>query len=480
MYENPTAPLPDGPFEADWHSIASQYRVPDWYRDAKFGIFIHWGPYSVPAFQDEWYPRKMYLKDDPAFAHHAKTWGPQNTFGYKDFIPLFKAEKFDANAWAELFHRAGARYVVPVAEHHDGFAMYDTALSRWSAAKMGPKRDVIGEIAAAVRKRGMKFGLSNHRAEHWWFMEGGRDCDSDVNDPAFADLYGPAQPQNKTGTPEFKAFKDDWLARACEQIDKYRPSLVYFDTWVERPPLGPYRRHVAAYYYNRARTWRDDERGVAINYKNDAFAPNAGVIDVERGQMGDIRPYFWQSDTAVGKRSWCHIENEEYKPAEQIIADLCDIVSKNGTMLLNIGPKADGTIADADRAILDDVGRFLAVNGEAIYGTRPWKVFGEGPTQVPEGHFTDQNRAPFTPQDWRFTTRGRGTLYAINLGRPAAGGEVLIRSLGESLRLATGRVKRVTMLGAGEVRWSQDASGVTAKLPERLPLPFGCALKIEF
>src|SRR5215207_10183368 len=192
MYESPTAPpLPDGPFEPTWESLEN-FRVPDWYLDAKFGIFIHWGAYSVPAFANEWYPRNMYIKGSKEFEHHVATYGPHNKFGYKDFIPMFRAERFDAHAWVELFVSAGAKYVVLVAEHHDGFAMYDTALNRWNAAKMGPKRDVVGELAAACRERGLVFGVSNHRAEHWWFMNGGREFDSDVNDSAYADFYGPA------------------------------------------------------------------------------------------------------------------------------------------------------------------------------------------------------------------------------------------------------------------------------------------------
>lgn len=478
MYESPSAPLPDGPFAATWDSLA-RVGVPAWYADAKFGIFIHWGPYSVPAFGNEWYPRNMYLRGTPEFEHHVKTYGPQHQFGYKDFIPLFTAPGFDPAAWIDLFRRAGARYVVPVAEHHDGFAMYDSDICRWNAVKMGPKRDVIGEIAAAARACGLKFGLSNHRAEHWWFMEGGREFESDVSDPELQDFYGPALPQSQTGTPAFRPFKDDWLARAVEQVEKYQPSLVYFDTWVERPPLGPYRRHFAAHYYNRAATDpRFGGEGVVINYKNDAFALGSAVIDVERGQMGEIQPRPWQSCTSTGMKSWGYVEGEQYKSAEQVVCDLADIVSKNGNLLLNVGPRPDGTIADADRAILEEVGRWMAVNGEAIHATRPWQVFGEGPTDVPDGHFTDQARTSFTAADWRFTTRGRSTLYTICLGRAAAGQELLVRSLGDALKLWRQPVSRVELLGVGAAPWRRDAAGLHVRLPERVPVPYGCTLKI--
>jgi alpha-L-fucosidase len=469
VYEAPTAPLPDGPFVPTWDSL-EKIGVPEWYRDAKFGIFIHWGVYCVPAFANEWYPRNMYLKGTKEFEHHVATYGPHAKFGYKDFIPMFTAEKFDAAHWAETFAAAGAKYVIPVAEHHDGFAMYDTGLSKWSAAKMGPKRDVVGELAKAVRAKGMVFGVSNHRAEHWWFMNGGRDYESDVNDPAYADFYGPAE--SMANTPS-KEFKDDWLARCCELVDKYRPQIFYFDTWAERPPLKPYLRHFATYYYNRAAQWR---QRVAINYKNDMFAPRTAVIDVERGQLADINPDFWQTDTAVGNKSWCYIKDEEYKSPEAIIGSLVDIVSKNGTLLLNIGPKPDGTIDDADREILGKIGAWLRVNGEAIYGTRPWKIFGEGPTDVPDGHFTDTKRAEFTAEDIRFTTRGRDVLYAICLGKPK--GEMLIRSLGANMKLYMNAIGEVRVLGEEKpVSWSRDAEGLRVQLPETAG--FATVLKIS-
>jgi alpha-L-fucosidase len=300
-------------------------------------------------------------------------------------------------------------------------------------------------------------------------MNGGRDYESDVNDPAFADFYGPAESMATTPT---RQFKDDWLARCCELVDKYQPQLFYFDTWAERPPLKPYLRHFAAYYYNRASQW---QRGVAINYKNDMFAPRTAVIDVERGQLADINPDFWQTDTAVGNKSWCYIEGEEYKSPEAIIGSLVDIVSKNGTLLLNIGPRPDGTIADPDRDILLKIGQWLRVNGEAIYGTRPWKIFGEGPTDVPDGHFTDTKRPEFTPQDIRFTTRGQHTLYAISLGRPS--GEMLIRSLGSNLKLYASPIADVRLLGSDTpLNWTRELDGLRIRLPDSVE--FAAAVKI--
>src|SRR5438128_1834082 len=241
-----------GPFKNTWESLQT-YTVPAWYTNAKFGIFIHWGVFSVPAFDNEWYSRNMYLQDHPAFQHHVEKYGSQEAFGYKDFIPLFKAERFDPDAWATLFQQAGARYVVPVAEHHDGFAMYHCSFSPWNAVEMGPRRDMLGELAAAVRKQGLTFGLSFHRAEHWWFFNGGRDFPSDVQNPQYESFYGPARPQEEV--PD-EAFLMDWLGRLCELVERYQPQQIYFDWWIEEPVFQPYLQRFAAYYYNRAVQWQ--------------------------------------------------------------------------------------------------------------------------------------------------------------------------------------------------------------------------------
>jgi alpha-L-fucosidase len=422
MDETIDAVIAQGPFRAEWESLETQ-TVPAWYRDGKFGIFIHWGAYAVPAFGNEWYPRNMYRRDTAEFRHHVETYGTQDRFGYKDFIPQFRAERFEPVQWAALFRDAGARFVVPVAEHHDGFALYDTALSDWNAAKMGPGRDLIGDLAAAVRSEGLVFGASSHRAEHWWFFDGGREFDSDVRDARFAGLYGPAAPEK---TPPDAEFLDDWLRRTCELVDRYRPHLVWFDWWIEQPAFAPYLQRFAAFYYNRGVEW--DNGGVAINYKNEAFPPRAAVFDVERGQLAGIRPEFWQTDTSVSKNSWGFVRGQDYKDAGSLIGDLVDIVSKNGALLLNIGPRPDGIIPEPEEALLREIGAWLRVNGEAIYGTRPWTTFGEGPTEVVAGSFSDTKRAAFTGQDLRFTRRGDDTLYAVALAWPP-GEQVTIASL---------------------------------------------------
>jgi len=462
-------PISNRPFQPSWESL-QHYAIPDWYVDAKFGIFIHWGIYSVPAFQNEWYPRNMYLRDQPAYKHHLETYGPHKQFGYKDFIPMFTAEKWDAVEWAELFRKSGAKYVVPVAEHHDGFAMYDCSYGKWNASKMGPKRDVVGELAAAVRKEGLVFGVSYHRAEHWWFFEGGMQFDSDVGDPRYYCFYGPPRPRD---TQPDEQFLNDWLGRACELVDKYRPQLFWFDWWIEQPSFKPYLQKFAAYYYNRGAQWN---LGVAINYKHSAFPERAAVLDIERGKTDTLRPLFWQTDTSICKKSWCYIQDHDYKSADSIVDDLVDIVSKNGCLLLNIAPKPDGTIPEEQQLILLEIGRWLRVNGEAIYGTRPWKVYGEGPTQVIGGEFKDTASEPFTGRDIRFTTKG-DTLYAIALAWP--GEEMVIQSLSTNLRLHPEEVDNVQLLGSNEpLAWSRDEAGLRVEMPTQKPCDYAFSLKI--
>ena len=456
-------------FQATWESLKT-YQTPDWFKDAKFGIFIHWGVYSVPAYKSEWYPRQMYQQGSDEFKHHVETYGPQNKFGYKDFIPMFKAEKFDPDAWAALFKKAGAKYVVPVAEHHDGFAMYKTALSKWNAAEMGPKRDIIGELSEAIRKQGLIFGLSSHRIEHWFFMNGGRKFDSDVNDPKYADFYGPAREENETPSPE---YMNDWLLRCTELVNKYQPQLFWFDWWIEQPAMDPYRKSFASYYYNKGLEWN---KGVVLNYKNVSFPDGTAVLDIERGKLTGIRELPWQTDDAVGFKSWGYIPDDSYKSAKYLITNLVDIVSKNGNLLLNIGPRSDGTIPEEQQQLLLSIGKWLDVNGEAIYGTRPWKTFGEGPTEVIGGSFGDDKMKPFTAADIRFTTKG-DVLYAIALDVPATA--VNIKSL--SLKSNNGTVAGIELLGSNEkIIWSQKADALVIQPLKNYPSENAVAFKISF
>jgi alpha-L-fucosidase len=460
-----------GPFKPDWESL-SEYRIPQWYKDAKFGIFIHWGVYSVPAFGNEWYPREMYCKQSTCYAHHLAVHGKHSEFGYKDFIPQFTAKNFNALDWTGLFKRAGAKFVVPVAEHHDGFAMYQTDLSPWNAAAMGPKRDIIKELADASRVNNLIFGLSSHRAEHWWFFNGGMEFDSDVKSGKYADFYGPAKPRE---TAPDKTYLNDWLMRTCELVDKYEPAIVWFDWWIEEASFASYLKKFGAYLYNRGARWKYRP---AINYKMEAFAPEAAVFDIERGQLSGIRPLFWQTDTSVSKNSWGYISHHDYKKATSLVHDLVDIVSKNGALLLNIGPRPDGTIPDEERARLLAIGAWLKINGEAIYETRPWKVFGEGPTQVAEGGFTELKRSEFTHADVRFTTRGNNVLYAIVLGWPPER-KLCIRKLSENNRHAPLEITGVSLLGSSsKISWKRSNEGLSVALPAEKPCEHAIVLKI--
>lgn len=472
-----------GPFRPDWESL-QKYETPDWYRDAKFGIFIHWGLYAVPAFGDEWYPRNMYIEGSEEYKHHIATYGTQDKFGYKDFIPMFKAEKYDPNAWAELFRKSGAKYVVPVAEHHDGFAMYDSGLSDWTAAKMGPHRDLIGDLAKAARGKGLHFGVSSHRVEHNFFLGVGRTIPSDINDPQFASFYGPSHnwlsdPSGTRLNNDFtyvsSAWVDDWLARDAELVDKYHPDIVYFDWWIGQPDVRPALAKFAAFYYNSSLKY-GDHVGV-INYKYFAMKEHSAVLDLERGQLGEIHPLPWQTDTAIGNKSWGYIKDESFKSSEFIIHQLVDIVSKNGNLLMNIGPRADGTIPEEVQKTLLGVGAWLSVNGEAIYGTRPWRVFGEGPTQVAAGSFHDTDTANYTAADFRFTTKG-DVLYAIGLGWPA-NSEAVIHSLAPVV--GGSRVQSIVLLGSdAKIQFDQRTDGLHVKLPAQPPAKYGYALRITF
>jgi alpha-L-fucosidase len=480
----------DGPFRPDWESLR-HYQIPQWYKDAKFGIFIHWGVYSVPGAENEWYPRNMYKPSEGAyknFQEHFASKDPaqKDALGYKDLIPKFRAEKWDPQAWAQLFKEAGAQYVVPVAEHHDGFSMYDSGLSDWTAVKMGPKRDIIGDLAKAVRAEGLHFGLSSHRAEHNFFFDGGRSIRSDVNDPKYASLYGPAHAslQGTNGSQVVNdwtyvnpAWTADWLARATELVEKYKPEIVYYDWWIGQPSFRSRVTEFDAFYYNFAAA--HGYTGV-VNFKDYSMDWKSAVRDFERGQLASIEPDHWQTDTSISKLSWGYIENDQYQPPEFLVHQLIDIVSKNGNLLLNIGPKPDGTIPDQIQTTLKEMGGWLKINGEAIYATTPWKVFGEGPTKVIEGAFHDQDTKPYTTEDFRFTAKGK-TVYAIGMGCPAASadGYATIHAFGSEKEAKGLTLDSIELIGSDEkLTWLQTPEALNVKLPAGENCKYAYVLRI--
>lgn len=490
---NGALPIPPGPVSPTWDSLRAHYQTPAWLEDGKFGIFIHWGLYSVPARGSEWYPRHMYATRSLIDWHRTR-FGLQDKFGYKDFIPLFKAEHYDPTAWATLFKQAGARYVIPVAEHHDGFAMYDSALTRWDAMDMGPRRDLIGDLAAAVRREGLVFGLSQHRMEHWNFMWPADGLATDLFDPASADFYGPPQPPAEhaqpgevfegRAAPQSPAFLEEWFRRNQELVDKYKPQLVYFDNGVNARALDPIKLRFAAYLYNRAAEW-----GVAatVATKRDAYLAGS-VRDYERGRPAGISERFWQCDTSIGHNSWGYVENFYCRNAGEMIRELVDCVAKNGAYLLNIAPRSDGTIPGDQQLRLLQIGEWLRINGEAIYGSRPWHRFGEGPTEetvnerTPERGITNGMLSVYTSQDMRFTTQrhadGTYTLYATLFAWPADS-KVTITSLPANAPEIAGEISAVSLLGSPQpVKFTRDPAGLLITLPPWRPSDHANVLKI--
>jgi len=455
---------PEGPYEASWQSIAAHYRTPEWFQDAKFGIFIHWGVYSVPAAGSEWYPKHMY--NGLAKAHREK-WGRQSLFGYKDFIPMFKAEKFNASEWAELFREAGARYVIPTAEHHDGFAMYDSKLTRWNAKQMGPCRDIIGELAEAVRHEGLKFGVSNHRIENWDFMYP-LNMPKDSTDlflPEYSDLYGPPQkPTEQSGMgpkalaaaanggateavineaaqegrhPQSDAFLNEWELRVHEIIDRYQPDLLYFDNGINYRSLDPWKLRLARYYYNSARHWQKE---VSIQSKAQAYLAGS-IQDFERESRAPRKPFdrYWQVDDPIGNK-FGYIEGLKLQSADGIIRNLVDNVACGGNLCLNVSPRSDGTIPDDQQQVLRTIGKWLRQNGEGIYGTRPYKT-------------AIEKNIRFTQAPSPSGKAGEGTVYAFVLrwdGKPFT-----IKSIDGN------RVKSIISLADGKkIRFKKQVDGI--------------------
>lgn len=396
-----------GTYKDDWQSL-SQYPVPRWYKEAKFGAFIHWGAYSVPAYFSEWYVRLMYYKCNPVYWHHNRKYG--KGYPYSKFIEQFTAPKFDAEAWVKLLSSAGMKYIMPVGEHHDGYKMYDSELSRWTSVKQAMKRDVLGEIKAECDKQGVQFATSSHRAEHFWFANGARTVgfDSEAMNPDFEDLYGARHNVNKTnnlvtllkqekGIVPTQDWLEDWLVSSCELIDKYQPMTLFFDWWVMNHTFRPYMKKFLAYYFNRSLEWGKE---VCVQYKSDAVMYNCSIFDRERGQLDGVSPYIWQSETSTAYNAWSYCTTNKWKSPQNIACVFADVISKNGNFVLNIGPKADGTICKEETEILTEIGKWTKINNDAIWGTGAYKVFGEG-TKKKSGSFKERNK--YTKKDFRYT-----------------------------------------------------------------------------
>jgi len=472
-------------YEPAWESLR-RISVPQWLDEGKFGIYTHWGIYSVPAYGGCWYPHFMYKENTKFYKYHVEHYGHPSRFGYKDFIPMFKAEKFDPDEWAELFKKAGARFAGPVAEFHDGFSMWDSEVNKWNAARMGPVRDVVGELEKAIRKRDMKFVVTFHHAENWWFYP--HMTGYDTSNPQYSGLYGSvhdldADPeiwdyenwykQKKPG----REYLELWKAKIIEVIDKYKPDLIWFDNDL-RYIQEKYKREVLAYYFNKAVEWNKE---VAVLSKSPGLPPRVGIVDLERGRMDHLAYHNWITDTDIAKRGWSYIQGVEYKSATALIHHLIDNVSKNGYLLLNVGPKANGEIPEQARERLLEIGKWLEINGEAIHDTSPWMIYGEGPTKLKAaGAFSEwAGEVQFTANDIRFTVKGNA-LYAICLGWPGGGKEITIKSLKPCpLLLYDYEISSVTMLGIEEeLEWKLTNEGLKVKTSDKKPCEHAYVFKI--
>lgn len=482
MYEQELARIEQvvagGPYRDTWESLA-QYPVPQWYREAKFGAFIHWGAYTVPAYFSEWYVRLMYYRQNPVYWHHNRTYGKD--YPYRKFIEQFTAPHFDADQIVAELKNAGVRYIMPVGEHHDGLKMYDSALSEWTTVKQAMHRDVLGEYKAACERAGVTFAASSHRAEHYWFVNGARTVgyENEAISPAYRELYGDCVNASRhnnlytllrqeRGIDPSPAWCENWLVHTVEMVDRYRPETLFFDWWVSNHTFRPYMKKFLAYYFNRSLVWGKE---VCVQYKSDAVMYNAAVFDRERGQLATVSPYIWQSETSTAYNAWSYCTTNRWKTSEEIACVFADVIAKNGNFVLNIGPRADGTICEQELGILRDLGRWTARNREAIWGTTPYKVYGEGRRQK-TGSFQERNR--YTHRDFRYTYRPCH-IYAFAL-KPSRHGVYHLKALRDSMDGFHFQVQSVRVLGGGSAAWDLNNKRLCIRVqdaPEtKMPLVF--------
>ena len=506
-------PVTDGPFKPDWQSL-HQYQTPEWFRDAKFGIWAHWSAQCVPE-QGDWYAQRMYdeyhnskpggpLVVNPVWKFHQQTYGPQSVFGFKDIDHIWTAAKWEPAKLIDLYKRAGAKYFVALANHHDNFDCYDSTYQPWNSVRVGPKRDIVGDWAKAARAAGLRFGVTVHAARSWdWFEDShwsdkdgpyaGVPYDGNLTkadgkgkwwdglDPA--DLYSPP---DAARTPEnHLAYNVKFYNRTLDLVHKYQPDLLYFDDGVMplRDQPGDYGLKIAADLYNASLKAHGRNEAV-MNTKNLNLDQRQCLVrDIERGKNETIDPNSWQTDTCIG--DWHYkralYDQHLYKKPDTVVGMLVDIVSKNGNLLLNIPVRGDGTIDEDETACLEGIAGWMSVNAEGIFGTRPWKVYGEGPSTVEAGEKNkyggqkDVSAKPYTPEDFRFTAKG-DTLYAFSMALPR--GEAKITSLGTKSPQGV-KVKDVQLLGAAApVAWKQTDDALVITCPDKLPGEYVSTFKI--
>ena len=470
-------PMAPGPFRPEFESF-TQYQCPEWFRDAKLGMWAHWGPQAVPMMGD-WYAKHMYVQGHRQYEHHLQTYGHPTTHGYKDIIPLWKAEKWDPDRLMAMYKKAGARYFVSMGSHHDNFYLWNSKLHKWNAVQMGPKRDVVGDWQRAARKQGLYFGVSEHLgASFTWFQDSHKSDKTgpkagvpyDGADRQWQDLYHfSAEPDDKAWYSTNPRWQQQWFDRIKELVDMYQPDLLYTDGGV---PFGnEVGRSMIAHLYNADAARHDGKPQVVYTCKQES--KGMWIDDLERGVMPGIRPTPWQTDTSIG--DWYYNKNWKYRGADWVIQMLVDIVSKNGNLLINVVQRPDGSLDPEAEQILTQMADWIAINGEAIYGTRPWLMHGEGPVRARGGSFKED--FTYTARDIRFTSKGDGTLYAFVMGWPTEK-QITIRSLAK-LPGVTGNIGSVTLLGhQGAVKWTHDDKGLTIQLPDMKPCDYAVAFRI--